>query len=720
MKKIYSMIKAKLLILPLLFLFSNANAQFCVTPTQTVGIFPTLITQTTTVYTGAICFTFNATQGCTYFFSTCNLSTADTYLYLYNGIGGTNIGGWDDQCSVQSQFTWVCPTTGIYSVLLAQYVCSTLSSGTAMSYSTSCASVPCSGTPSSNTAIPIPTTQVCPGSSGTVALANTYTVAGIAYQWMTSTTSSVGPWTSVTTGTNQTLITPTLAAPAWYNCVVTCTNSSNTFTTNVAGFNVASTTTNTAPYYEGFEGVSLNDQLPNCSWKATGFTSNPRTYTSAQNQNRVPRTGNKFAAFYYSPGNTNYFWTNGIWLDAGVTYSASLWYTTEYYGYTNWSDLSILYGTAQSSTGLTPIVSTNGAAVSPIYKSLSNTFSVTSSGLYYIAIKGTSNGSCCGYNLSWDDLAIEIPCSANAVSVAVSAPSSSICQGNSVTLTASGANTYTWNTGATGASLTAAPNSNLSYIVSGTSTLTGCVGTATQNISVNPSPVVSIFADKINVCKGKSATLFAYGASNYNWSTLSNSTQIVVTPTTTTSYTVIGTNAFGCSGQAVQQVSVLPQPNVVAAGTSTSMCVGETVTLQASGAATYQWLTPAVYIQAAQAIVSPNTTTTYSLTGTDANGCTNTSNITISVSGCTGINTVANNSGDIKVFPNPSKGEFVIEMGTTYDKTIEVVDFTGKVIQSSKTSSAKVNVNINNYANGIYYVKVISNGGVDVIKVVKD
>jgi hypothetical protein len=287
-------------------------------------------------------------------------------------------------------------------------------------------------------------------------------------------------------------------------------------------------------------------------------------------------------------------------------------------------------------------------------------------------------------------------------------------------LVASGANTYTWNTGVTGASLTAAPNSNISYVVTGTSSLTGCTATFTQNVIVNPSPIVSIFADKINICKGKSATLFAYGANTYNWSTLSNSTQIVVSPTTTTTYTVIGTNAFGCTGQAVQQVSVLPQPNVTAAGTSTSMCVGETVTLQASGASTYQWLTNAVFIQGAQAIVSPNATTNYTLTGIDANGCSNTSNITVQVNLCTGINTVANNSSDIKVFPNPSKGEFVIEMGTSYDKSVEVVDFTGKVVYSTKTNNAKINVNINNYAAGVYYVKVMSNGKVDVVKVVKD
>lgn len=630
--------------------------------------------------------------------------------------------------------TFSVPSTAIAGTTVVRVICAEGYSGTGL---TPCMStvyygevedyvvnivpaVPCSGAPSSNTAVVTPTSPLCSGSSAQINLANTYTVGGITYQWQSSTTSSVGPWTAVSNATSYALNTPTLSSPIWYQCVVTCTNGNASINTIPGSVSIAPTTTNTVPYYEGFEGIATNNQLPNCSWNANNLGSTSRTYISSSNQNRVPRTGQKFASFNYSPGTTGFFWTNGIRLEAGVTYSASVWYTTEYYGYTTWTDMSILYGTSQSTTGLTAIASTSGAAVSPVYKSLSNTFTVATSGLYYIAIRGTSNGSCCGYNLSWDDLAIEIPCSMNTLSVAINSPTTSICAGNAIALTATGADTYSWNTGATTASITATPNSNLVYYVSGTSSLTGCSTTASINVNVNPSPVVSIFADKVNVCKGKSATLFAYGATSYNWSTLSNSTQIVVSPTTTTSYTVIGTNNFGCTGQAVQQVSVLPQPNVVAAGTSTSMCVGETVTLQASGAVSYSWLSPSIFVQSAQAVVSPNTTTTFTLTGTDASGCTNTANLTLNVNICAGISTVANAAGDIKVFPNPNKGEFTIDFNNTLDKTIEVVDFTGKLVQSSKSSNAKVTVNINTYANGVYYVKVISNNGVEVIKVVKD
>ena len=87
------------------------------------------------------------------------------------------------------------------------------------------------------------------------------------------------------------------------------------------------------------------------------------------------------------------FYTNGIYLKAGVTYSAALWYQTEYYGYNNWTDLSILYGTTQTATGQVTIATTAGPAISNVYKSLSNTFTVPTSGIYYIAVRGTGNTS---------------------------------------------------------------------------------------------------------------------------------------------------------------------------------------------------------------------------------------------------------------------------------------------------------------------------------------
>src|SRR5690606_7502783 len=130
------------------------------------------------------------------------------------------------------------------------------------------------------------------------------------------------------------------------------------------------------PYHEGFEEIQADNTLPNCSWSASnlGVNQSNQTYMVAANNNRVPHTGSKFASFYYGTIGDSYFYTNGIYLTAGVTYSAGLWYTTEIYGYNNWTDLSIMYGPSQSTTGLVTIASTNGPAISMVHKLLSNTF----------------------------------------------------------------------------------------------------------------------------------------------------------------------------------------------------------------------------------------------------------------------------------------------------------------------------------------------------------
>ena len=138
MKTIY---KYTLLVLTLLFIDNGVYAAYCNTPASTVAITPTGAAQNTTTYSsGRRAFTFNATAGCTYSFSTCGNTSQDTYLRLYSGNGGTLLVSADDQCGLQSSITWVCTTTGAYSVLLTRYSCNNLNTNTFMTYSVSCPS----------------------------------------------------------------------------------------------------------------------------------------------------------------------------------------------------------------------------------------------------------------------------------------------------------------------------------------------------------------------------------------------------------------------------------------------------------------------------------------------------------------------------------------------------------------------------------------------------
>ena len=582
--------------------------------------------------------------------------------------------------------------------------------------------VPCSTVPSANAAV-TPTYAICPGAGANIGLSTTYSVGGITYQWHSSAISSVGPFTAVSGATNASITSPTLGTNTWFTAVITCTNVVGSVTATAGQVMVQATTIDTIPYFEGFEGLNTENTLPNCSWASGTLGSTALTYTASNTLGRVPRTGSKFASFYYNPSGTRYFYTNGLQLQAGITYSASLWFTTEYYGYNNWSDLSILVGTTQSPTGLVTIASTNGPAISNVYKSLSDTFSVASSGIYYIAIRGTGSTASSAQYLTWDDLAVTIPCSLNAPNVVLSTSAGTICAGDPVNMTAAGADQYVWNTGATGAVVNETPLISTVFSVTGTHTLSGCSSTMFQPIVVNPAPSVYIYASNPTVCAGTPVNLVAFGnGSSFLWSNSSSGPVISVSPTVQTTYSVIVTNSLNCSGVASQQISIFPATNIQVSSTAPSeMCVGETVTLSATGATSYQWVSgSSPFVQTGSDIsVSPVVTTVYTVTGTDANNCSKATTIIQNVNECTGLSEVNAHSAVIAVYPNPAQGEFTIVFNSDSNRLIELTDLSGRVVLSKVSNEGSTRINISHLADGVYYAKINSELSSEVIKLLK-
>jgi hypothetical protein len=130
--------------------------------------------------------------------------------------------------------------------------------------------------------------------------------------------------------------------------------------------------------------------------------------------------------------------------------------------------------------------------------------------------------------------------------VAIAGGTAVACAGLPVNLTASGANTYSWNTSATTATIAPMPIVNTSYTVIGTSTA-GCSSSAVISVTVIPGPTVSVSGSQ-TICPGQSSTLTASGANTYSWNTGPTTTSIVVSPTITTSYSVVGTSTVSnCS-----------------------------------------------------------------------------------------------------------------------------------------------------------------------------
>jgi len=227
--------------------------------------------------------------------------------------------------------------------------------------------------------------------------------------------------------------------------------------------------------------------------------------------------------------------------------------------------------------------------------------------------------------------------------VVITPTSPNICAGQNVVLTASGATSYSWSP-ATGLSCTncanptANPASTTVYTVIGTNA-SGCTNTANVTVTVNPVPHhIVITPASPNICAGQNVVLTASGATSYSWSpatglSCTNCANPTANPASTTVYTVIGTNASGCTNTANVTITVNPLPNVVITPVSANICAGQNVVLTASGATSYSW-SPATGLSCtncANPAANPASTTVYTVIGTNASGCTNTSVITITV-----------------------------------------------------------------------------------------
>jgi len=218
--------------------------------------------------------------------------------------------------------------------------------------------------------------------------------------------------------------------------------------------------------------------------------------------------------------------------------------------------------------------------------------------------------------------------------VTVTSLSNSVCSGGSVTITGSGADTYTWNPGSlNGATITPSPAITTTYSAFGTNTLTGCTSTntAAQTITVYAIPLVTAAAPSQTICLGGTATLTASGASAYTWNPgpISGAT-VNTSPAANTTYTLTGTSTAGCTNTNLSTItiSVIALPTVVINPVSVVICAGASASLSASGASTYTW-NPGILI-GGSITPSPTSNTGYTVVGTSTAGCTST-NIAVQI-----------------------------------------------------------------------------------------
>jgi PKD repeat protein len=294
---------------------------------------------------------------------------------------------------------------------------------------------------------------------------------------------------------------------------------------------------------------------------------------------------------------------------------------------------------------------TTSTATSPI-------INFANSGTYTISLIATNSS---GSNTSNQTIIVD-------ANPSVSVSNQTICLGSSANLQATGSSTggtYTWSNNATGASITVAPSSTTTYIV--TYTNNGCIASQSSVVTVNPVPTIT--ATSATICAGATATISATASETggaYIWSTGATGNSISVSPTSTSNYTV-SYSLNGCNSVPGTAQVVVNQAPSVSVNNST-ICEGSSATLTATPSATggtYLWNTGVTN----QIItVSPTTTTNYS--------------ITYSFSGCSPVTA----TGTITVSPIP-----MVNLGS--DTTICSANFPYTIISSTSGATNEYNWN---------------------------
>jgi hypothetical protein len=298
--------------------------------------------------------------------------------------------------------------------------------------------------------------------------------------------------------------------------------------------------------------------------------------------------------------------------------------------------------------------------------------------------------------------------------ISIVASKNLVCSGDPSTLTASGANSYTWDANANNALTPSAivnPVSNITgpviYTVQGQFNTTGCQSTKTVAVSVFV-PTLSV-SGNTNTCFGGAVNLVASGGNpnTYTWNTgsgqpytFANLTTTLTAPAQFTVSAITTSISVNCPSSQTVDLGIYFNPTVTAVPERTFYCRNEILQLYASGAQTYSWSNS---MSGDTITVSPSSNTNYTVTGTDVNGCSSTGTLQVRVNTCTGLNEVAGKTAHIQVYPNPNNGEFMVQ--TDSDLSLNLVNELGQVIRVIDLKGANSHkVNVSGVAQGIYFI----------------
>lgn len=281
-----------------------------------------------------------------------------------------------------------------------------------------------------------------------------------------------------------------------------------------------------------------------------------------------------------------------------------------------------------------------------------------------------------------------------------------VCSGQPTVLTASGADFYLWNSGATANTETVTLSVTSTITVVGTNINGGCHDSTSVVVNVTSQPTITVTGAD-SACKGQPVVLAASGAPNYSWSTGAVTPSITVTPSVTTTYTVSSMNG-SCSGTQTHQVVVKPLPVIDFA--ISSACVNDPpFVLNATPmGGTYSGPGISGNMFDPQLAGAGLFIITYSVTNNY--GCSATTQSTVEVLTCTGVQNLTNESG-VNIFPNPGNGLVQVQSSKTIREII-VSDASGRLVKIIEGNAVTATVDISNEVPGLYLFDIRLEGNI--------
>jgi hypothetical protein len=444
--------------------------------------------------------------------------------------------------------------------------------------------------------------STCVGSTELLTSLGATNALGVTYQWMVSTTNG-GPYTNVSGGSGATTVaytTPPLTLGTYYYILqTTCsfgplTGFSNQVTVTVNA-NPVVTLSGSSSFCTGGNSLLTGSTASASQWYVNDSLivgANTNTFSAS-------------SAGYYNIINTN---------AAGCSDSASIGITVVE------NALPIITGSATPTivcSGTTTILQGSGGnSYTWTGGAVNNVaFAPLASGTY--TVTGTDINGCT--NTATQSITVN-----SLPTITASATPATLCAGETSILQGAGGSSYTWTGGALD-NITFTPLASGTYTVTGTD-INGCTNTATQSITVNSIPTITASATPATLCAGEASILQGAGGSSYTW-TGGAADNVSFTPLASGTYTVTGTDINGCTNTATQSITVNSLPTITASATPATLCAGETSILQGAGGSSYTWTGGAVD----NISFTPSTSGTYTVTGTDINGCSNTATQSITV-----------------------------------------------------------------------------------------